>query len=207
MLRDRRYSDLVPPDLPSLARLAHALRAWPPDPLQDDAPPAAVATIVRPGERSPEVLFIARAVREGDPWSGDVAFPGGKREVTDPSLVATAVRETFEEVGLVLPPSSFVTRLADVVGLSNGYRVAQLVFVLDERASEEAKPEPNAEVAALFWIPVTTLVDPAFVETTTIERLGNRFQVPSLRLGERTLWGMTYRMTEQLARAMGVGPR
>ena len=195
------------PSLPPLARLTEALRAWPSDAGNDETALAAVATIVRPGELSPEVLYIARAVRAGDPWSGDVAFPGGKREPEDASLVATAIRETFEEVGLVLSPESFVVRLGDVVGRSNGFRVAQFVFVLDERASLEAKPEPNAEVAALFWIPIATLVDASLVKTVTIERIGSKFDVPSIALGEHTLWGMTFRMTQQLAQAMGVTTR
>src|SRR5262245_5919302 len=49
-----------------------------------------------------ELLFIERALREGDPWSGHMAFPGGRRDRADADLVATSLRETREEVGLEL---------------------------------------------------------------------------------------------------------
>ncbi|MEP6687797.1 MAG: NUDIX domain-containing protein, partial [Gemmatimonadales bacterium] len=61
------------------------------------------------------VLLIRRADRAGDPWSGHMALPGGRREETDPDLVATAVRETFEEVGLSLAPADLLGSLDDVV--------------------------------------------------------------------------------------------
>ncbi len=157
-----------------------------------------MATIVRAGASSPEVLFIERARREGDPWSGDVAFPGGKREKFDASLRATAERETFEEIGLVLDPSSFVVRLEDVFARVNHYRVAQFVFVL----GDDHGLNLNGEVVSAFWIPLTTLVAPEPLENVTIQRGGYTFDVPCIRLGERILWGMTLRMSRALAEAM-----
>ena len=144
------------------------------------------------------MLFIERATREGDPWSGDVAFPGGKREKTDESLQATAMRETLEEIGLKLDPSSFITRLDDVFGRVNGYRVAQFVFVVNE----EHALNLNGEVVSAFWIPLTTLVAPERIENVTIVRGGYTFEVPCIRLGERILWGMTLGMSRALAEAM-----
>src|SRR5512147_1099599 len=63
---------------------------------------AAVAAVLRQGTDGVELLFIRRAKRRGDPWSGHMAWPGGKREAGDAGLVACAVRETREEVGLDL---------------------------------------------------------------------------------------------------------
>jgi 8-oxo-dGTP pyrophosphatase MutT (NUDIX family) len=174
------------------------LRTWQSPTPQTDVALAAVATILRAGTASPEVLFIERATREGDPWSGDVAFPGGKREKSDESLQATAMRETLEEIGLTLDASSFVARLEDVFAVTNGYRVAQFVFVLNE----EHALNLNGEVVSAFWIPLTTLTAPELVEEVTIERGGHSFDVPCIRLGERILWGMTFRMTHALADAM-----
>lgn len=53
-------------------------------------------------EGDPEVLFIKRAGRAGDRWSGHTALPGGKRDPQDADDVAAAIRETREEVGLDL---------------------------------------------------------------------------------------------------------
>ncbi len=182
----------------SLETLIANLRAWaPPEPL-DDIALAAVATIVRPGKNSPEILFIERAMREGDPWSGDIAFPGGKREDFDASLLATAMRETEEEIGLRLDAAAFVVRLEDVFGRMNHYRVAQFVFVVTKETSLKINPE----VASFFWEPLSKLTDPALVENVTLERGGFSFEVPSIRLGNHVLWGMTFRMTGALAAAM-----
>src|SRR5262245_41364530 len=64
---------------------------------------AAVALVFcAPPGAEPELLFIERARREGDPWSGHMAFPGGRRDPKDTDLAATAARETHEEVGLGL---------------------------------------------------------------------------------------------------------
>ena len=63
---------------------------------------AAVALILREGKAGPEILFIVRAKRDGDPWSGDLGFPGGRVEACDKEPRLTAERETLEEIGLDL---------------------------------------------------------------------------------------------------------
>ncbi|MEO8876461.1 MAG: CoA pyrophosphatase [Polyangiaceae bacterium] len=193
----------MPAAFPSLDVLSERLRQFSrAEPLEDIAL-AAVATIVRAGADGPEVLFIERAVRDGDPWSGDVAFPGGKLDNIDVSLRATAMRETLEELGLALPESAFVARLDDVFGRTNGYRVAQFVFVVQG----DVQLVSNAEVASFFWTPLATLTRPELVETITIQRMNFTFEVPCIRLGAHVLWGMTFRMTNALAEAMRFGER
>src|SRR5262245_34151321 len=63
---------------------------------------AAVAAILLPRDDTFEILLIRRAERPTDLWSGHMAFPGGRRSPEDRDLLATAVRETEEEVGLDL---------------------------------------------------------------------------------------------------------
>ena len=61
---------------------------------------AAVAMVLRPAAGgASEVLLIERAEKPGDPWSGHMAFPGGRLDPSDPDPRFTAERETFEEVG------------------------------------------------------------------------------------------------------------
>ena len=73
---------------------------------------AAVAIIMRETQRGPEILFIQRAVKEGDPWSGHMAFPGGHKDPVDDSLQDAAMRETLEETGLSLIGSDYLGALA-----------------------------------------------------------------------------------------------
>src|SRR5262245_51926666 len=63
---------------------------------------AAVALILVPGHTGLETLFIRRAVRVGDPWSGQVGLPGGRRDPADVDLEHTAIRETREELAVDL---------------------------------------------------------------------------------------------------------
>jgi len=166
------------------------------DPVEE--PAAAVATVLREGPSGAEALFIKRAEREGDPWSGHLAFPGGKREPGDASLLATSIRETEEEVGLRLVPGERVARLGDVRARTNGYRVAQFVFAIDD-------PDPplvaNAEVAATLWVPLARIEGDEGKETMTWNADGRTLVLPCVRLGEHVLWGMTYRMASQVIAA------
>jgi 8-oxo-dGTP pyrophosphatase MutT (NUDIX family) len=165
-----------------------------------EEPPAAVATIVREGSDGAEILLIERAERVGDPWSGHLAFPGGKREA-DESLLRTALRETHEEVGLELSERALLARLGDVVARMNGYRVAQFVFAVDGR---EPPLSTNGEVTAVLWVPLATLSASARATTFPYVVEGRAVEMPCVHLDRRVLWGMTYRMVQQLMTALDV---
>jgi 8-oxo-dGTP pyrophosphatase MutT (NUDIX family) len=158
---------------------------------------AAVAVIVRqPEEGAPEILFIERAVREGDPWSGQMAFPGGRRDAADPDLRATAVRETHEEVGLSLGEP--IGRLDDVRGRRrtpaatrpSELIVSPFVFGIDE----EPPLRPGPEVRDTVWIAIPQLLDLRSAAWLRLEREGERLELPAIRHRGRTIWGLTYRI-------------
>ena len=95
----------------------------------DQSVRAAVAVVLRAGEdRRPEVLFIKRAQHPGDPWSGHMAFPGGRIDLTDATIQSAAERETLEEVGLSLDAAESLGRLDDLEGLKGGGRPAGIVI-------------------------------------------------------------------------------
>lgn len=162
-------------------------------------PRAAVAAILRelPGQSGAELFFIRRAEQEGDPWSGHVAFPGGRREAGDTSLLETAIRETHEEVGIALQPSDVVARLPDVAAFTRskkGGRLVVAVFVFVLRS--DVAIVPNAEVATTLWVPLASLMAEVGKSTFELEYDGTKYDLPYVYLapGEHRLWGMTYGM-------------
>jgi 8-oxo-dGTP pyrophosphatase MutT (NUDIX family) len=180
---------------------------------------AAVAAILRPvtdgARRDVECLFIRRAERPSDPWSGHMAFPGGRKDERDPDLVATAMRETREEVGLELEGAELVGRLDDVVpGNSRGLVTALVVtpFVWVLRGPGRPHLVPNGvEVDEIHWAPLGPMLRGEVDATYPYTWRGMPMQFPGFRIGEgessRVVWGMTHRMLEtffaRLRRAPG----
>ena len=143
----------------------------------------------------PEMLFIERARRPGDRWSGQMALPGGKKDDGDPDLLATAMRETAEEVGLALADP--VARLDDVGGRVVTNAVSTFVFTIDERPELVLE---QSEVSAAVWIPVATLFDPGAAVKYRYMGVGS---FPAIEHRGYVVWGLTYRILEHFARAVG----
>ena len=125
--------DVRPPPFPSLPLLAEALGGVPLPELEGAAIEAAVLVCLH----DEAVLLARRAVHPGDPWSGHAALPGGRWEPADASLLATALRETREEVGFdPLAHGSLLGALGTQIGRGRrveGARIAVFVAALDER--------------------------------------------------------------------------
>ncbi len=153
---------------------------------------AAVALILCDLASDPKMFFIERAKHENDPWSGQIAFPGGNRESGDASPFATACRETEEEVGLELSRRNLLGRLHDQQG-RNKNRELPLVISCFVFGMEGTEPTSNSsEVEDSFWVPVSHLMDdrnridyqPGYTDGAW----------PAIRLdGQRVLWGLTWR--------------
>jgi 8-oxo-dGTP pyrophosphatase MutT (NUDIX family) len=120
-------------------------------------PQAAVTLILRESQDETQLLIIKRAEFEGDPWSGHLALPGGRAETIDADLLATAARETHEEIG---------------INLNNGGRFIGQLPIIDTRNSLlpqlEITPfvaiapvvfsmQLSSEVANVFWVPIDHL--------------------------------------------------
>lgn len=153
---------------------------------------AAVALILREGKQGPEVLFIERASRDGDPWSGDIGLPGGRVEKEDGSPRQTAERETMEEIGLDLRGCAYLGRLSDIVGAHLPVLVSCYVY----RAAKEPRLIPNHEVRDLFWVSLADLNAPERHITAPVRFGREEFIRPAIRLpheGNPLLWGLTYR--------------
>ena len=157
---------------------------------------AAVAIVLAPNaDWQLDVLFIKRAEVEGDPWSGQMAFPGGRREDGDATLQATAQRETFEETGVVLADSTVVGVLDDLVPMTPVLPpivVRPFVFSLPERP----RITPSSEVALHLWTPLDRL--PRSTGRTDIRLRGVQRSMPAFLVGPHVVWGMTHRILKSL---------
>ena len=173
-----------------MERVAVALKDREPSVLEVRGRQAAVALMIREREGI-EVFVIKRADRAGDPWSGHMALPGGRREPTDVDAYHTARRETLEEVGVDLSEGKLLGRLDDMGPRSAGrqFVVSTFVVALD---AEPGRLDPN-EVAEAFWVPVEGLVE----EDVEIADFPGSW--PAFTYKERyVIWGLTHRILMQL---------
>jgi 8-oxo-dGTP pyrophosphatase MutT (NUDIX family) len=165
---------------------------------------AAVAMVLRDDAGPVEVLFIERASREGDPWSGHMAFPGGRVEELDDTTRAAAERETHEEVGLSLEGAETLGRLDDMHGLpATATQLAVSAFVF--YVSQPGTLIPNHEVREAFWFPLDSLLRPERFVEHPMQR-GSRTHFPGILVGEpgrHVVWGLTYRFLEGFLELLG----
>jgi 8-oxo-dGTP pyrophosphatase MutT (NUDIX family) len=153
---------------------------------------AAVAAVLAPGDRAPlDLLLIKRAEHPGDPWSGQIALPGGRRDAADPDLFATVLRETREETGVSLPASSCLGQLDDLSPVSPHLPqlvVRPYVFYL----ATKPKVIPSDEVALHLWVACDALLAHRTEESVVVR--GASWRVPGYRVGPHFIWGMTERI-------------
>lgn len=159
---------------------------------------AAVAVILRDRPSDLELMLIRRAERQGDPWSGHMAFPGGHLDPTDVNLEAAARRETLEEVGFQLPDDAYVGALDEYPARARGRFTGMIVSPFVFAVSGEPSLTPNHEVAEVVWTPLSPMMRGETDTTRTWKRDGESLELPGYSVGPHTVWGMTYGMLQLL---------
>jgi 8-oxo-dGTP pyrophosphatase MutT (NUDIX family) len=181
---------------PELERLRQRLAQRPPATTNFPDPSwAAVAVVLT--QRPLEVLLIQRAERGGDPWSGHIGLPGGRLQSDDSDLLATAVRETREEVGVILDPGSCLGVLDDVTPRTPMPRpvvVRPFVFAVAPKPALA----PNAEVAATMWVTLEELRREGIYRDAAIPIRGEQRAFPAYHIGNHVVWGLTERILTPL---------
>jgi len=178
----------------TLATVRRALRGHRPKVV--DAPnarPAAVALVLLEGPQGLEILLIKRAERGDDPWSGQMALPGGRYDAGDADLQATAVRETREETGVDLSAAERLGALDDLhprTSVLPPVVVRPLVFALTHRVDLV----PSDEVQRAFWLPLGRLSEPGVRREVTLTLRGGTLTLPAYSVDGELIWGMTERI-------------
>ncbi len=163
---------------------------------------ASVAMILAGREKDLEVCFIRRAERAGDPWSGQVAFPGGKADSSDRDAHSVAERETHEEVGLKLTASHRVGPLPTRQVATRNLVLSPFIYHIgsDEKNTVFAR-EPD-EVAHVFWVPMSHLFKQSSATELEYPIGGSGMTFPGIRYQEDVIWGLTLNVLDSFAQIM-----
>ncbi len=157
---------------------------------------AAVAMILREEQDGDlGLLFIRRAHLEGDRWSGDIAFPGGRMSAQDADAREAAERETFEEVGLRLSDADLVGRLDDLAGTRESILVSAFIYAVEG----DAELVESHEVDRAFWLRLDEIESPERHLQRSFQYHDNEISLPSIRVLDdegSVLWGLSYRFLE-----------
>ncbi len=166
---------------------------------------AAVAMLLRDVGEDPELLFIRRAEHPSDPWSGHMAFPGGRQQSEDASLLDTAIRETREEVGLDLAAqANHIGQLDDLQAIARGKPQETVIrpFVFEVHRGSPVRVD-DREVAEALWTPLLPLYRGEVDTVRPYEWHGLRIDFPAYDVDGRVVWGLTYQMLRSFFRILG----
>jgi len=145
-----------------------------------------------------EILFIKRAVRAGDPWSGHLAFPGGRAEESDATLLDLALREAAEEVGIDARHGGRVLGMLPTIRpLSTripSITVTPFVAIAPPDAVPRLQP---AEVEEAFWMPITELRRTGRSAVARRESKDGTREFPAFPSPKGPIWGITERILSQ----------
>ncbi|MCX4025536.1 CoA pyrophosphatase [Endozoicomonas sp. SM1973] len=174
-------------------KLYKALTNNPESELAVDLPEAAVLLPITDHPRNPEIIFTLRAAHLST-HSGEVAFPGGKRDESDQSLWFTALRESYEEINLT---ADHVTPLGRLNPLASRFGLKVVPFV--GLIPSQVALTPNLdELDLIFRAPLAFFLEPRHLKFDQIEFFGEFYQIPYFCYEQFKIWGLTALMLVDL---------
>jgi 8-oxo-dGTP pyrophosphatase MutT (NUDIX family) len=177
-----------------LDELRQRVQAHSPSSLPSDKP-FPEAAVLMPITRSAEPQLVLTLRASGlSTHGGEVAFPGGRRDPEDESLVFTALREAQEEVGLAPGLVEIIGPLSTQIS-RHGIKVTPYVGFIPDYVEFQANRD---EIAAVFTVPLEFFRDDPREITHRIDYLGYSWYVPSYRYGGFKIWGLTAMMVVEL---------
>jgi 8-oxo-dGTP pyrophosphatase MutT (NUDIX family) len=165
-----------------------------------DARHASVAVVLRSSAGGPEILLLKRAENPADPWSGNVALPGGRRDPEDTDSLATARRETLEESGLDLDQHGrHLGPLDDLPAVARGLRINLNIspHVFELHTDAELRLQAS-EIAAYRWAPLAPLLNGERRTSHPYRHEGQLLHLPAYDVDGWVVWGLTFQMLQML---------
>lgn len=155
---------------------------------------AAVALLLKPKRDDFEILLVKRVNNPSDPWSGQMALPGGKRELKDVSLIDTVIRETLEETGIVLSKKHFLGVLDAVRSDTKPtFRILPFVAYLEKKPTLKLN---KGELETYIWVPFRD-----FIQSKGETDFGSD-KAPAFIFADAMVWGLTYEILIAFAKAV-----
>ncbi len=162
---------------------------------------ACVSIIVFQIKNQLELLFIERQKNPSDPWSGHIAFPGGKKTIEDITPIDAALRETKEEIGFELCRSNVIGKLDDLQSRKSGnfhnLIVRPYLFLLELKTYPQFVLNVN-EVSAVHLVNLENLINTPTIKYFEYQYESQKISLPSIPLKENKIWGLTYLIIRNL---------
>jgi 8-oxo-dGTP pyrophosphatase MutT (NUDIX family) len=195
-LRLQQLEEFVP-------RLTKAVRGRQPGQVVREGARQAAVAVILSEVAEPALVLIRRKVREGDPWSGQMAFPGGFQAGIAERLEDTARRETLEETGLDLQALGRFHGALDDVSPRTPFLPPLVVRPHLFTVAAPTQLHAGDEAEAALWVPAARLFDPASQTLFSFPLPDGVRQFPAIAVGEHLIWGLTERILRQVADLVG----
>lgn len=154
----------------------------------------AVGVLIKEEAEDLWLLMIKRGENPRDPWSGQMAFPGGHADSRDGTLFDTVAREAVEEVGINVHNQQFLGCLRNVEPRNSPMVVTPFIFLITERVH----PTTSREAKEILWIPLSFLLDPRNISSIVVPIGGEEVSMGCYRYSNRIIWGMSFRIIQEI---------
>jgi len=167
-----------------------------PEPFPSDSKKArgAVGVLIKEEADDLWLLMIKRRENPRDPWSGQMAFPGGHADPQDRTLFDTVAREALEEVGIDIRKQEFLGCLSNLQPKNAPMVVSPFVFVVQEKVA----PATSREAEEVLWIPMSFLLNPKNVSSIRVQMGREQVSMGCYRYSDRIIWGLSFRIIHEI---------
>jgi len=160
----------------------------------------AIVLVDNPSVDKISMLMIRRAIRKGDPWSGDMGFPGGRFSTKkDKNIYKTGIRELYEETGVAIEDGlENIGRLSDLLTKAHEKMAPMIITPFIFKINKTPDLKKNYEVEELIWIPLSYFFNQQNRATMEVRKGKFKWSFPSYIYDRKCIWGLSLSMIDEL---------